>query len=381
MRKPKILILGSIPPPYTEAAITTAMLLKSGLNREYTLLHAQTGRNKIKKVWKALSWKQIRENVQVCRRLSKLIRAEHPDLILMPISESTFDFLRESVYIIICKLLGQRVLLHLHGSDFRNWIHRVQPTIRQYAETVLNLVEGVIVQGDNLKYLFADYLPENQVFVVPNGATYPVTEFEERTTSGITRFLHVADLEATRGIVDIVHAAALLKEQGQTSFYLDVVGAWKDADTEKECKRIVAEHGLPIFFHGQAHGDERMLFLRQADALVYTPRLPEGHPWILVEAMASELPIIATDRGAIVESVQHGENGYIVPAQQPQHIAAAMDRLISRPALRQQFAQASYHQYQLQFTEKSMVKRMDHVFRTVLRISELPQEVINEEVY
>lgn len=56
----------------------------------------------------------------------------------------------------------------------------------------------------------------------------------------------------------------------------------------------------------------------------------EGLPLVIVEAMASGLPVVGTDHSGIPEAVRHGDNGLIVPEHSPEALASAMAEFASR---------------------------------------------------
>jgi glycosyltransferase involved in cell wall biosynthesis len=76
------------------------------------------------------------------------------------------------------------------------------------------------------------------------------------------------------------------------------------------------------------------------DVLLHAPRL-EAFGLVLVEAMATGLPLIATRVGGIPEIVREGQNGLLVPPDDPEALANAAERLITDAALRQAMAATS----------------------------------------
>ena len=110
-----------------------------------------------------------------------------------------------------------------------------------------------------------------------------------------------------------------------------------------------------------------MQLFADADVFVFCPKMPEGHPWVIVEAMANGLPVIATDKGAIIESVIDGQNGFIVPSEEPVVIAEKLEELLHNSTLRGQFSEQSKNLYQANFTEEKMVKNLKSVFESVLK--------------
>lgn len=153
-------------------SIATELLLKSDLSRNYNLLHVDTKVNTALKNIGKFNFDKIKKNLAIYKKLIKINRKDKPQLALIPFSQTTIGFIKDSVYIRICLLFNTKVLLHLRGSEFKIWMNRSNRLTRWYVKSTLNKCEGVIVLGNTLKYLFEDYLPEAKIFVCPNGGTY-----------------------------------------------------------------------------------------------------------------------------------------------------------------------------------------------------------------
>lgn len=80
------------------------------------------------------------------------------------------------------------------------------------------------------------------------------------------------------------------------------------------------------------------IVLWAADVFVH-PSRSEGLGVVLLEAMAARLPVIATGVGGIPEVVREGETGLLVPPDNPESLAKAIQRLKQDEALRQQLGQ------------------------------------------
>lgn len=361
----RILLLGKLPPPYMGPAIATKILLDSKLKERYKLLHVDTNVHESLETLGVWRFDKVWKNLSVYARFVRVVWNEKPDLVLIPISQATLGFLKDSPFILLSKLLRRKVLIQLRGSNIQNWLAGVPALLRAYVETLLRMAEGVVVLGDNLRHLFTGYFPENRIFVVPNGANYHIPAREARTSQ--VNVLYLANLQPAKGIEDVIRAVQLLKERGINGFNLNVVGEWRDAETRETCLRLVEEYALPVIFHGPAYDTNKFRFMAQADVFVFTPREPEGHPWVIVEALASGLPIIATDQGAITESVLDGINGFIVDSRSPWQIADRIQQLIERPDLRRKQSAASRKHYEDNFTEEKMVERLSAAFDQVLQ--------------
>lgn len=365
MRKPKILLLGKLPPPYMGPAVATQILLNSGLRERYEILHVDTNVHASLDTIGTWSFGKVWKNLSIYARFLEVLRKERPDLVLIPISQATLGFFKDSAFILSSRLFGRKTLIQLRGSNIQNWLAGASVPVRSYTEAVLRTVQGAIVLGTNLRHLFADYFAEECIFVVPNGANYHIPCREAR--NGQVTVLYLANLQPTKGITDVVRSVKLIKERGVNGFVLDVVGAWRDSETKETCLHLVEEHALPVTFHGPAYNADKFEFMAQADVFVFTPCDPEGHPWVLVEALASGLPVISTDRGAITESVRDGINGFIVEARNPQQIANRVQRLIEHPELRSRQARASRKHYEENFTEEKMVEHLSTAIDRILQ--------------
>lgn len=366
-KKAKVLLLGKLPPPYMGPSVAMQILLGSKLNEKYELSFVNNNVHKTLATLGTWSLKKVWKNLGIYANFVRALRTEKPDLVLAPISQDALGFAKDSIFILLNRVFGRALVVQLRGSQFKNWYDGASGPVRAYVRMVLGMARGAIVLGENLRYLFADHFPEDRIFVVPNGADYTIPERKERR-DGPVRVLYLANLMRSKGIEDVLQAAYLLEREGGVDFVLDVVGAWADGETEARCKAFLAKHHVPVTIHPPATDTRKFLYFSNADIFVFTPRNPEGHPWVIVEALASGLPIISTDQGAIIESVLDGVNGYIVDKKAPEQIAARLKELIASPEKRRAMGAASREHYLNHFTEQKMVERFSAAFDALMAV-------------
>jgi glycosyltransferase involved in cell wall biosynthesis len=289
---------------------------------------------------------------------------KRPALVVIPISQSTGGYLKDLIFILIAKITFRKTLIHLRGSNFKNWLSSTSAFTRTVVRTTLKLNNGVIVLGNNLRQLFTGIFPDEKIYVCPNGGNYQIPASAKNTNE--VKILYLANLQPSKGIEDVLNAVLKLKEKSRTGYSVNVVGAWRSAAVEKDCKGLVEKNNLPVTFFPPANGKDKFQFLADADVFVFTPIEPEGHPWVIVEAMAAGLPIISTDQGAIVESVKNNLNGYIVPAGSPGEIADRLTLLITDKDLRMKMGKESRRSYENSFTEEKMVGNLTTIFEKVI---------------
>ena len=118
--------------------------------------------------------------------------------------------------------------------------------------------------------------------------------------------LHVGSLGRRKGTLDAIRLA---KAVGRP---LVIIGTWDPRDKEY-CER----HIMPfmrdpqISFLGERGDIEKVAWLRRAAALVHPLAWDEPFGLIMLEALACGAPVLALDRGAASELIQHGRNGFL----------------------------------------------------------------------
>lgn len=347
-------------------AIATEILLQSTLKNHFSLTHIDTKTNEDLKEIGSWSFRKLVKNFRIYSSIVMKGLSIRPKLVLIPISQSTLGFIKDSIFILLSRLICRKVLLHLRGSEFKIWMDRSGPFTQAYVKAIFKLCAGVIVLGTNLRYLFKGYFPEEKIFVAANGGDYLIPARTSKKNNKIN-VLYLGNLQASKGIEDLISAISTIPEQQRTALEVDVIGGWRKEETRKKCLELCERYSLPVTFHPPEKSIEKLQYMANADIFVFPPRAPEGHPWVIVEAMAAGLPIISTDRGAIVESVEDGVNGYIVPLADPISLAHSIIELINAPEKRKRMGLESRKKYESGFTEAGMVKNLQRIFNQVIK--------------
>jgi hypothetical protein len=137
MQKLKILILGKLPPPYFGPAIATDIILNSALKKDFSLIHFDTKLNQSVEGIGKFKPVKIYYILRQYFRFIKLLSKSRGALVLVPISQSTTGFIKDSIFIILSKLFGLRSIIHLRGSNLRKWFENTNSGLRAYAKAVL----------------------------------------------------------------------------------------------------------------------------------------------------------------------------------------------------------------------------------------------------
>ena len=145
-----------------------------------------------------------------------------------------------------------------------------------------------------------------------------------RTPGPELRLLTVGRLEREKGHSILLEAISLLEHRG-VPVLLEVVG---DGSRLDSLRRQARDLGISerITFAGAVGQDRIREHYLAADAFCL-PSLGEGIPVVLMEALASGLPVIASNTMGIPELIEDGATGLLVSPGRPEDLAAAIERL------------------------------------------------------
>ena len=113
-------------------------------------------------------------------------------------------------------------------------------------------------------------------------------------------------------------------------------------------------------------GQIDLLPLYRQSSLLVLSSVQEGLPNVVLEAMATGLPVVATAVGGLSEVVQPGETGWLVPPKEAAALAEAISRLLADAAERRAFGQAGRAHVVDRFSMAAMVQRHEEVFLRLL---------------
>jgi D-inositol-3-phosphate glycosyltransferase len=200
----------------------------------------------------------------------------------------------------------------------------------------------------------------SKVEIVPPGVDishfYPIPQDEAKEFIGLQPcdqlLLFVGRIEPLKGIDNLIEAIAILRRQG-VYVSLSVIGGDPDqvvvshdgAETKRsvefnmpEMKRLQemrTRYGMEdlVAFLGRRSQDTLPYYYSAAEAVV-VPSHYESFGMVALEAMACGTPVVASQVGGLAYLVQDGETGYTVPADDPQALADALNRLLKDPEMR-----------------------------------------------
>jgi len=363
--KPKLLVIGPIPPPYYGVAVATQRILTSTLSQDFDLLSLDTSDRREKRNFGKLDATNILLALKHIAQLIWLLLVHRPHIIYIPISQSFLPYFRDAIFIVASKMSGAQVVLHLRGGYFRHFYEKSLPTSRWMIRRTIRMADAVIVLGESLKGLFDGLLPPCKIRVVPNGVDAETfgRPSDRVGNNGVIRLCFLSNLVKTKGYVEVLKALKFLA----TEYKLECVfaGQWDNEEEREETLEFVEKNSLSSVarFVGVVKGEEKWKLLRASDIFVFPTYFPyEGHPWVILEAMAAGLPVISTDHGAIAETVVDGVTGYLVPKRNVPALVRKIEKLIIDPELRSIMGMKGRERIVTKFSERNFIQGLGRVF-------------------
>jgi glycosyltransferase involved in cell wall biosynthesis len=184
-------------------------------------------------------------------------------------------------------------------------------------------------------------VPESKIEVIHFGVDSTFKPQEPRAASqyvankyGVSKdyILTVGTLGPHKNLITLIEALKVLRDRGELSFQLLVVGA--KGRKKAQLLEVIRSAGFAannILFLGYVP-DEDLPMLYSGSSLFVFPSLYEGFGLPLVEAMACGAPVIASNTSSIPEVV--GDAGLLVPPTQPEAFAEAILRVRGDKGLR-----------------------------------------------
>ncbi len=106
--------------------------------------------------------------------------------------------------------------------------------------------------------------------------------------------------------------------------------------------------------------------LGACDVFVLSSR-QEGFPITILEAMAAGKPVVTTDVGGCAEAVVDGETGVVVPPENPEALAEALEYVLTHPDEARRMGEAGRRRVEEHFTVEAMVRKHVEVYERVVR--------------
>ncbi len=335
-RRPRLLIVGPLPPPIGGVETCTQAILESHALDAFEVAHCDTTKRRPKETQGRFDLSNAVWALRHFARLALALARFRPDVVYIPIAGTWSGVLRDLMLGRIARASGARVIGHQHDGGIAEVLAR-----RGRDERIVRggfaRFHRLLVLGASWRELFERYGVTMPIEIVPSTLRREVLEAGARprpaAPAGALRVLFVGQVGHRKGVPELIEAVARLHARGRAP-RVTIVGPSEQPGELDAARAQVIRLGLEatVTFTGALTGEALYERFRDHDVFAL-PSRNEGLPVVLYEAAAFGLAVLATPVGSIPEFVRDGVSGVLVPPGDPEAIAAALERLAD-PTLR-----------------------------------------------
>jgi glycosyltransferase involved in cell wall biosynthesis len=121
---------------------------------------------------------------------------------------------------------------------------------------------------------------------------------------------------------------------------------------------LPADIAAKVSFHGHADRSPLIDHYYNADVFVFTPIWEEGFGIPVIEAMAAGAPVVGSRSGGLIETIRHGETGFLVEKNDVRGVAEALLRVLRDDALSEEMGRAARRRVLQYFTWEKVADSM-----------------------
>lgn len=313
----RILLVSATPPPAGGIATWTERYLQycHNKNLNVSLVNTAVSGGRAKKI---INKTNVLDEIARTRRILKDMRSQvkmsHPDVVHLNTSCGPLGIVRDMLCARIAYKKHIPIVTHFH-CNIQDWI---KGRIAFYAlKQIVKMSDKLVVLNSQSKQYIRD-LSSKDATVIPNFIDESFLEDKHLIRGKIEEVVFVGHVQIPKGIHEIMEAAKTLKD-----IHFTLVGPVADNILSLECPDNISMIGARDQKEVKEH-------LKNADVYLF-PSYTEGFSLSLTEAMASGLPVIATDVGANRDMIED-KGGIIIRVKDAKAIVDAMNKLEPKEA-------------------------------------------------
>ena len=257
----------------------------------------------------------------------------------------------------VARRRGCRVILHAHGGLLLLWL--TTPRRVRFVRAVLAPAHRVLAVSAALQGTLEQAIGR-RVDLVENGVD--TDEFAPGPPSKHSppRVLYVGALTPRKGVLDLLEASRLLTARS-VPHELHLVGGTPSEGGPAEEQVRAAVQGSGAHLLGDRQREQMPDVYRAADVLCLASWY-EAMPLSVLEALASGLPVVATEVGDVARVVRPGDTGALVSARDPEGLAAALEPILLDADLRRRLGGNGRRTVMQHFASSETARSIDRIY-------------------
>jgi phosphatidyl-myo-inositol alpha-mannosyltransferase len=227
-----------------------------------------------------------------------------------------------------------------HASGGKNWYTMFSPVMKWYLDRWFRKLDARICVSQPAYNYINRFFPADYE-IIPNGVdichfsngTQPVQTFMD----GKTNILFVGRLEKRKGFDYLLEAYRIIRQEVSDCRLIQVGPGVR---LRKQYEKRIRQLKIPdVNFNGFVHYDELPAFYKSADIACFPATGWESQGIVLLEAMSTGKPVIASDIDGFTTVLTNGVEGITVPPRNSERLAEAILKLIRDKKLREEMGE------------------------------------------
>lgn len=274
------------------------------------------------------------------------------DLILHCHMSYKGSFFRKLTFIAMAKVFKHKSIVHLHGSEFKDYYTTSSSYKKKLILWLINNVDEFVVLSESWK-TFIDKIAARKVMVINNYVD--IEKYDVDRIPG--QILFLGAFIKRKGIYDLINAL----KQVSCDCHLHLCGAGEDEAVQS----LIDELSLSdsVTNHGWVNAQQKTRLLSECSTFIL-PSYNEGLPMVIIEAMACEIPVISTPVGGIPEVIIERETGYLVEPGDIDAIASKLSTVLDSANVSQVTDKAKEY-YNAHFSSKTILPKWETLYSRI----------------
>ena len=265
-------------------------------------------------------------------------------------------------------------LAHLEFLSNNPIFQRFPLDAHSYSQLIGDLSIHVIAVSQAVARSYSPSIDQKRIQVINNGLEFEKFDYAVENIDGSLRselgltddaliVAAVGRVHSDKGFDYYLEAAGLVIPQKANVHFL-LIGKDEDLEFCKALRTRVQELNISDNFHFLGHRNDIPRILAETDIFVLSSRV-EGHPFVLLEAMACACASIATRCGGVEETVTD-DTGYIIDIGDIQVLASVITKLVNEPELRKKMALSARARVKKHFEASSCIRSLIDAYDVIL---------------
>jgi len=254
------------------------------------------------------------------------------------------------------------VVLTIHGYRDSQQDYYINFYNYSIGKITLNSVDKIIVLSNNAKKFFSKLVNEDKITVIPNGIC--CSEYKNNINKKNKIILFVGNLNKNKGVQYMLTALPEIIKQCPDAMFIIVGDGYYKKYLQILSKKLnISEH---VIFKGFLFGQDLIDIYSIADVFVL-PSSVEGLPTVILEAMASGLPVVATDVGDVSTVVKNNMTGFLINQRDTKTLSNAVLRILTDDELAKNLGKNA-KKISSKYDYKYIVQDIEETYNEVVRL-------------